>query len=108
MLEQMRSSPRVSLLSGTTWSESPRSRTRRLITNVRLLAAENGEARVTANLTSPSGVSSTSKPTSMSGAMCTNWCAAPPVCYFASGVRCLILKLCARTAFDDQTRTRIN
>ena len=49
MLEQMRSSPRVLLLSGTTWSESPRSRTRRLITNVRLLAAENGEARVTAN-----------------------------------------------------------
>jgi p-cumate 2,3-dioxygenase beta subunit len=37
------------LLSGITWAENPRSRTRRLITNVRLLAAENGEARVTAN-----------------------------------------------------------
>src|SRR5246127_3376979 len=37
------------LLSGTTWAENPRSRTRRLITNVRLLAAENGEARATAN-----------------------------------------------------------
>jgi p-cumate 2,3-dioxygenase subunit beta len=37
------------LLSGTTWAENPRSRTRRLITNVRLLAAENGEALVTTN-----------------------------------------------------------
>jgi p-cumate 2,3-dioxygenase subunit beta len=37
------------LLSGTTWAENPRSRTRRLITNVRLLAVENDEARVTAN-----------------------------------------------------------
>ena len=37
------------LLSGTTWAENPRSRTRRLITNVRLLAAEDSEARVTAN-----------------------------------------------------------
>ena len=37
------------LLSATTWAENPRSRTRRLITNVRLLAAENGEARITAN-----------------------------------------------------------
>src|SRR2546430_15503718 len=37
------------LLSGTTWAENPRSRTRRLITNVRLLAAEGGEARATAN-----------------------------------------------------------
>jgi len=37
------------LLSGTTWAENPRSRTRRLITNVRLLAAEDGEARATAN-----------------------------------------------------------
>ena len=37
------------LLSGTAWAENPRSRTRRLITNVRLLAAERGEARVTAN-----------------------------------------------------------
>jgi p-cumate 2,3-dioxygenase subunit beta len=37
------------LLSGTTWAENPRSRTRRLITNVRLLAAEGEEARVTAN-----------------------------------------------------------
>src|SRR6201988_5077056 len=37
------------LLSGTTWAENPRSRTRRLITNVRLLAWDNGEARVTAN-----------------------------------------------------------
>jgi hypothetical protein len=33
------------LLSGTTWAENPRSRTRRLITNVRLLTAEGGEAR---------------------------------------------------------------
>src|SRR4051794_18595341 len=37
------------LLSGTTWAETPRSRPRRLITNVRLLAAEGGEARATAN-----------------------------------------------------------
>jgi p-cumate 2,3-dioxygenase beta subunit len=37
------------LLSGTTWAENPRSRTRRLITNVRLLAIEGGEARITAN-----------------------------------------------------------
>jgi p-cumate 2,3-dioxygenase subunit beta len=37
------------LLSGTTWAENPRSRTRRLITNVRLLAADGGEARATAN-----------------------------------------------------------
>ncbi len=37
------------LLSGTTWAENPRSRTRRLITNVRLLAAEGDEARATAN-----------------------------------------------------------
>ncbi len=37
------------LLSGTAWAENPRSRTRRLITNVRLLAAENDEARTTAN-----------------------------------------------------------
>jgi len=37
------------LLSGTTWAENPRSRTRRLITNVRLLATAKGEARVTAN-----------------------------------------------------------
>ena len=37
------------LLSGTTWAENPRSRTRRLITNVRLLAADNEEARATAN-----------------------------------------------------------
>jgi p-cumate 2,3-dioxygenase subunit beta len=39
------------LLSGITWAENPRSRTRRLIMNVRLLAAEVGEARVTANFT---------------------------------------------------------
>jgi p-cumate 2,3-dioxygenase beta subunit len=31
------------------WAENPRSRTRRLITNVRLLAAERDEARATAN-----------------------------------------------------------
>lgn len=37
------------LLSGTTWAENPRSRTRRLITNVRLLAAGDGAARATAN-----------------------------------------------------------
>jgi p-cumate 2,3-dioxygenase subunit beta len=37
------------LLSGTTWAENPRSRTRRLITNVRLLAVDNSEARVAAN-----------------------------------------------------------
>jgi p-cumate 2,3-dioxygenase beta subunit len=37
------------LLSGTTWAENPRSRTRRLITNVRLLAADNEEAHATAN-----------------------------------------------------------
>jgi p-cumate 2,3-dioxygenase beta subunit len=37
------------LMSGTTWAENPRSRTRRLITNVRRLATDRGEARVTAN-----------------------------------------------------------
>jgi p-cumate 2,3-dioxygenase beta subunit len=37
------------LLSGTTWAENPRSRTRRLITNVRLLAVNGTEARLTAN-----------------------------------------------------------
>ena len=37
------------LMSGTTWAENPRSRTRRLITNVRLLLTDRGEARVTAN-----------------------------------------------------------
>jgi p-cumate 2,3-dioxygenase subunit beta len=37
------------LMSGTTWAENPKSRTRRLITNVRLLAVQGGEARVTAN-----------------------------------------------------------
>ena len=37
------------LLSGTTWAENPRSRTRRLVTNVRLLAAGDDEARATAN-----------------------------------------------------------
>jgi p-cumate 2,3-dioxygenase subunit beta len=37
------------LLSGTTWAENPRSRTRRLITNVRLLEADDHEARITAN-----------------------------------------------------------
>src|SRR2546423_157757 len=37
------------LLSGTTWAENPRSRTRRLVTNVRLLEVTEGAARVTAN-----------------------------------------------------------
>ena len=37
------------LLSGTPWAENPRSRTRRLITNVRLFATDGDEARVTAN-----------------------------------------------------------
>ena len=37
------------LLSGTTWAENPRSRTRRLITNVRLHAADASEALATAN-----------------------------------------------------------
>jgi p-cumate 2,3-dioxygenase subunit beta len=37
------------LPSGTTWAENPRSRTRRLITNVRLLAADADEPRATAN-----------------------------------------------------------
>jgi len=37
------------LLSGVTWAENPRSRTRRLVTNVRLLEVTDGEARVTAN-----------------------------------------------------------
>jgi p-cumate 2,3-dioxygenase subunit beta len=37
------------LLSGVTWAENPRSRTRRLVTNVRLLEVTGGEARVTAN-----------------------------------------------------------
>src|SRR5213079_229200 len=37
------------LLSGTTWAENPRSRTRRLVTNVRLLEIADGAARATAN-----------------------------------------------------------
>jgi len=37
------------LLSSTTWAENPHSRTRRLITNVRLLAVNGTEARLTAN-----------------------------------------------------------
>src|SRR5437667_5082570 len=37
------------LLSGTTWAENPRSRTRRLVTNVRLLEVADGAARATAN-----------------------------------------------------------
>ena len=37
------------LLSGVTWAENPRSRTRRLVTNVRLLEAASDEVRVTAN-----------------------------------------------------------
>ncbi|HYU11921.1 MAG TPA: aromatic-ring-hydroxylating dioxygenase subunit beta [Stellaceae bacterium] len=37
------------LLSGVTWAENPRSRTRRLVTNVRLLQVTDSEARVTAN-----------------------------------------------------------
>ena len=36
------------LLSGTTWAENPRSRTRRLITNVRLLVANADEAHALA------------------------------------------------------------
>jgi p-cumate 2,3-dioxygenase beta subunit len=37
------------LLSGTTWAENPRSRTRRLVTNVRLLGIDGDAARITAN-----------------------------------------------------------
>ncbi len=37
------------LLSGTTWAENPRSRTRRLVTNVRLLGIEDDAAQVAAN-----------------------------------------------------------
>ena len=37
------------LLSGVTWAENPRSRTRRLVTNVRLLEVAGGAARATAN-----------------------------------------------------------
>ena len=37
------------LLSGITWAENPRSRTRRLVTNVRLLEVADGAARTTAN-----------------------------------------------------------
>ena len=37
------------LLSGITWAENPRSRTRRLVTNVRLLEVAGAEARATAN-----------------------------------------------------------
>ena len=37
------------LLSGTTWAENPRSRTRRLVTNVRLLRVADGAAYATAN-----------------------------------------------------------
>jgi len=37
------------LLSGITWAENPRSRTRRLVTNVRLLEVADGAARATAN-----------------------------------------------------------
>ena len=84
------------LLSGTTWAENPRSRTRRLITNVRLLATDRGEAR---SLTiSRSGVSSTSSPTFTWGNIGTSWCAAPAACCFARGGRCSISKPCARMA----------
>jgi len=37
------------LLSGTTWAENPRSRTRRLVTNVRLLGIEDDAAQAAAN-----------------------------------------------------------
>src|SRR5437667_9190364 len=37
------------LLSGITWAENPRSRTRRLVTNVRLLQVADDAAHVTAN-----------------------------------------------------------
>lgn len=37
------------LLSGTNWAENPPSRTRRLITNVRIHGEENGVLQVTAN-----------------------------------------------------------
>jgi p-cumate 2,3-dioxygenase subunit beta len=39
------------LLSGSTWSENPRSRTRRLVSNVRVLDTSGDETRVTANFT---------------------------------------------------------
>ena len=84
------------LMSGTTWAENPHSRTRRLITNVRLLATDRGEARVTANFAS--GVSSTSSPTFTSGNIGTSLCAAPAACCSASGAQCSISKPCARMA----------
>lgn len=37
------------LLSGATWSENPRSRTRRLVSNVRVLDSSNDETHATAN-----------------------------------------------------------
>jgi len=37
------------LLGRSAWAESPRSRTRRLVSNVRVLHTDAGEARVTAN-----------------------------------------------------------
>jgi p-cumate 2,3-dioxygenase subunit beta len=37
------------LLGGTTWSENPRSRTRRLVTNVRILEAATDNVTATAN-----------------------------------------------------------
>ena len=92
------------LLSGTTWAENPRSRTRRLITNARLLAAERGEARATANFAvwrfqhEQADV--------LSGAMCTCWCAAPPGACFASGEPCSISKPCARTASSASSSRR--
>lgn len=36
-------------MSGITWAENPRSRTRRMVTNVRLLEVVGGAARATAN-----------------------------------------------------------
>lgn len=43
---------RVNQLEGRSmWAENPLSRTRRSITNVRILAAEPGEVRITANFT---------------------------------------------------------
>src|SRR5947208_17133274 len=38
------------LLSGTTWAENPRPRTRRLVTNVRLLGVADRAARATPNV----------------------------------------------------------
>lgn len=62
------------LLGGQTWAENPRSRTRRLITNFRIL--DKGSAALPPRPTLRSGAFSTRRPTSMSVA--TSMCSCAP------------------------------